>query len=226
MAFDHSADFIHPEWPCDVDVHYLFPGFLADPAEVFEALWSRRTGVEVAGRRVPTPDLLGQALVVGLHALRDPLKESSLADLTHLETALTARGDVEHRALRDLARETGSSGSASGLLTRLGIEPDPLREEEAVRLADWRARQHGFGRSTMWLVELRRSPWKDKPDALRRAVLPPREHFVGSSRAQDLGRFTLIGLHAQRWARGAIALPDAVRVLALRRKQAAARTSD
>src|SRR5689334_4083770 len=26
VLFDHSAHFIHPQWPCDLDVHYLFPG--------------------------------------------------------------------------------------------------------------------------------------------------------------------------------------------------------
>ncbi|HEV7171578.1 MAG TPA: hypothetical protein VGN50_01660, partial [Pedococcus sp.] len=40
LAFDHSAHFIHEEWPCDLDVHFCFPGFFADPPAVFDALWA------------------------------------------------------------------------------------------------------------------------------------------------------------------------------------------
>ncbi len=30
LAFDHSAHFIHEQWPCDLDLHFSFPGFFAD----------------------------------------------------------------------------------------------------------------------------------------------------------------------------------------------------
>ena len=33
---------IKQTWPCDIDVHQFFPGFLAEPAGVFELLWARR----------------------------------------------------------------------------------------------------------------------------------------------------------------------------------------
>ena len=85
LAFEHSAHYIHRQWSTDIDVHYLFPGFLAPPQQVFDALWSRRDSVQIAGVAVPAPDRLGQSLVVALHALRDPQFELSRQDLDHLE---------------------------------------------------------------------------------------------------------------------------------------------
>ena len=70
--FEHSVHFIHDEWPCDLDIHYNFPGFLAPDEVVFEELWRRRTSVEVAHWPVPCADLLGQSAIVALHGLRDP----------------------------------------------------------------------------------------------------------------------------------------------------------
>ncbi|MFC8502058.1 nucleotidyltransferase family protein [Pedococcus sp. NPDC057267] len=209
FAFDHSAHYIHPEWPCDVDVHYNFPGFLADPAAVFDALWSRRIEVEIAGRQVQSPDHLGQALVVALHALRDPERPQSRADLAHIAAAADDWPPTASSELADLAAATGAAGSAAPLLAALGTAAadDPSL---APRLADWHARQRGFGRSTMWLVELRRTPWKDRPATLRRALVPPPEYLVSSHEARTLTRSRLWSLHARRWARGLVSLPRAL----------------
>jgi len=220
FAFDHSAHYIHGEWPCDLDVHYNFPGFLADPAAVFDALWDRRTTVDVAGRPVPTPDLLGQSLVVGLHAVRDPHAETMGRDLEHLAEVLRGLSRGSARDLRDLARDTGASGSASQVLALAGIEPHPLSEGERARLVDWRLRQRGLGAATAWLAELQAAPWKLKPSALRRALVPPPDYFVGSHLAPQLTRWQLTLLHLRRWGRGVVAAPSAVRVLSRRRHRA------
>ena len=116
VAFDHSAHFIHEEWPCDLDVHFLFPGFLAEPSDVFDALWKSRVETDIAGVMVPTPDLAGHALVVGLHALRDPGKPLSKADLAHLATVTQHLGDADRAHLGELAVATGSHDSARPLL--------------------------------------------------------------------------------------------------------------
>jgi hypothetical protein len=217
LAFEHSAHYIHPEWPIDLDVHYLFPGFFAPPDHVFEALWERPTEVEIAGCRVPTTDLLGQALVVGLHALRDPTRSASVDDLNHLARALAGLSPEDRRHLVGLAQRTGSSGSAADLLSRVGLSPAELSEEERRRLVDWQVRAAGLGRSTIWLAQLQEAGWRDRPRVLRRALLPPPEHFLPSHVAADVSRVSLAGLHLRRWGRGLVALPHAVLVLARRR---------
>lgn len=165
LTFEHSAHFIHPQWPCDLDVHFSFPGFLAPEAEVFEALWATRTTVEVAGRAVPSPSTSGQALVVALHALRDPDKSTSQQDLATLKTAASSWPPGTLTRLAELAVATGASDSARSFLADVGAPLAPSDPRHAARLADWRERQRGLGRSTIWLVELRRAPWKDKAGA-------------------------------------------------------------
>jgi hypothetical protein len=210
LAFEHSAHFIHPEWPCDLDVHFSFPGFLAEETDVFEALWATRTTVEVAGRAVPSPSVQGQALVVVLHALRDPDKTSSQQDLAHVRAAASTWPPEALEHLVGLAVATGATGSAGQFLHSVGVDVPPDDPRLAARLAEWRARQQGFGRSTMWLVELRRAPWEDKATTLRHAVLPPREHLVSSYLAADLSRRQLLGLHVRRWGRGLVSMPRAL----------------
>lgn len=217
IVFDHSAHYIHREWPCDLDVHYNFPGFLAPPQQVFEALWQRRTTVEVAGQDIPTPDADGQALVVGLHALRDEGRDQSRADLEHLTRAAPLAPDAA-ASLALLARETGCSGSAATLLSRLGVRPHPLTAPELRRLGDWQLRQAGLGRSTAWLAEVQQAPMRSKPATVGRALFPPREYLVSSHLADDLTRAQLARLHATRWGRGAAALPRAALVLVRRRR--------
>lgn len=220
FAFDHSAHYIHPQWPVDVDVHYSFPGFLADPSAVFDALWSRRTVVEVAEWSAPTPDRLGQALVVGLHALRDPEKPQSRQDLALLAAVLGDLSPVDRDALRGLARDTGASATGAELLRMAGTSPLPLSPVEERRLVDWELRRQGLGVGTAWLVELTQAPWRARPAVLRRALFPPREHFVASTSAADLTRGRLAILHLSRWARGVRGAPHAVSVLLRKRRDA------
>jgi hypothetical protein len=213
VSFDHSTHFIHDEWPCDLDVHFNFPGLLRSADEVFEALWQRRTEVEVAGRAVTTPDLLGQSLVVALHALRDPSKPYSRQDLAFLERSLTTRLDERRlQDLADLALATGAELTARPLLEAAGAPlPQPSAESQS-RFDAWAFRQDVGGRSgVVWLTELARTPWSQRPTLLRRALFPPREVLLSSYLAARVTRRELVVLHAKRWARGIRSLPSAVK---------------
>ena len=53
----HSTTLRNPRWGCELDVHNRFPGFLADPSDVFEALWERRTTVRIAHQDIPCPSV-------------------------------------------------------------------------------------------------------------------------------------------------------------------------
>lgn len=216
LAFDHSTHYVHRDWPSDVDLHYNFPGFLAPPEQVFEGLWARRTTVTVAGRQVPTPDALGQALVVGLHALRDPKRPRSIADLDHVARSVTdpADGQLERRIaeLAGLAHATGAEQTAEPLLHRLGVRV--VADEPQAQLLAWRQRQEfGEAAGSLWLVEFSQAPWYRRPGVLARAALPPREVLMSSHLAGDATRRQVLRLHVQRWARGVARLPRSVAII-------------
>lgn len=214
VAFEHSAHFIHEEWPCDLDVHYLFPGFLAEPSAVFDALWAARVETEIAGVLVPTPDLAGHALVVGLHALRDPSKPVSQADLTHLIAVIGQSLDNAGRAhLRDLAIATGSHDSARTMLEAAGLTglPPAIASPE---LTAWQFRQEFGGVSgSLWMIELRRASWRERPRVVAHAIVPPRELLLSPHLASSATRREIAILHGRRWLRGLRALPRALPAL-------------
>jgi hypothetical protein len=217
LAFDHSVHLIHPQWPCDIDLHHTFPGFLEPAAAVFNQLWARRTSVCVAGREVPCPDFVGQSLVVALHAGRDPGIVTSVQDTRHVVA------EVAHRRLEDelagLARATGSEHTAAEVLEALSVAVPALPEDHRQRVADWHAHQNRTGLAEVWLHDLTQAGWRDKPGVLRRALFPPRDYLVGSS-LSGAGRLALAVSWCQRLIRGLRALPAAARSVRSRRNGA------
>ena len=116
----HSTTLRHPQWGCELDVHDRFPGFLAEPAEVFEALWERRTTARIAHRDVPCPDVVAHGAVAALHWLRDGWAEATQEKLDYLVRALEPRLDDAGRAdLVDFVRRTGSAEPLRPFLERL-----------------------------------------------------------------------------------------------------------
>jgi hypothetical protein len=213
VSFDHSEHFIHDEWPCDLDVHFNFPGFLNPADQVFAALWDRHTSVEVASSVVTTPDLAGAALVVALHALRDPAKPYAPIDLDFLAESLPkALGEAGLRRLSQLCLATGSDVTARSFLEQVGAPLPELTPESRARAEAWTFRQDVGARSgVVWLTELARTPWSQRPTLLRRALFPPREVLLSSYLAARATRRELMVLHARRWARGIRSLPSAVK---------------
>jgi len=157
----HSVTLTHPQWPCELDIHDHFPGFLADPADVFDALWAERTDVTVAGVAVPATGLHGSALVMGLHALRTPNDPRNGRELTGLIERLSPeRLDLER--LRSLASVTGCLVTARPLLTSLGLQFADSDHERDPRVREWEVRRStGQIRNLGWLLALRRTPpWR------------------------------------------------------------------
>ncbi len=93
-------------------MHDRFPGFLAEPTEVFEALWERRTTARIAHRDVPCPDVLAHGAVAALHWLRDGWSEATREKLDFLvRCPRTAAGRRRPRRPRRLRR--GAPGRPS-----------------------------------------------------------------------------------------------------------------
>lgn len=210
--FDHSVHYIHDEWPCDLDVHYNFPGFLAPDSVVFEALWARRTAIEIAHTRVVCADLLGQTAVVGLHALRDPRRTESQADIAFLAGNLRGGDDTYRGGLTELAVETGCSDTLLPLFEEVGERPvaGPWADPEKLRRWTVQTREAGIP-TTAWLIELRLTPWWRRPGLVWRGLALPREELLSGHIGVKPTWQNVFRLHLQRWLRGARNLPRGVR---------------
>ena len=211
----HSRSFSHEGWPCDLDVHRWFPGFLADPSAVFEALWRRRETLEFGHRACFVPDRIGDLLILALHSLRSSNTDRRhRAELEHViaTTALT----VDERAdAASLALATGCAATLEGVLPRLGvIVAPPQHELVSPELRAWRGRVIAGSSSTYsWIAELRRAPWRERVTLVGRAIWPSTRDL--HLHAPDLVPATLPRLRARlaRYRRSLRSMPAAMRAL-------------
>lgn len=154
----HSVTLVHDDWPCDIDAHRRFPGFLASQREVFDALWERREGLPLAGRLVPVTDWAGSVAVMALHAVRSTNRNPRHAAELHHLVALSATWTEAQRAdLTAFARATGCVASLEVVWQQLGVAMgSPAEEVPPDELAEWRRKVDGRVPSTrVWLRYLR-----------------------------------------------------------------------
>jgi hypothetical protein len=211
----HSDTFIHPEWPCDLDIHHCFPGMFADAQVAFDALWARKVHVTLAGRLVPCADLLGSALIAALHSLRDPELPRSRSELDYLKVALALRLDEAGLAeLAWLASEVGAAVTAAPLLRSLGAPelPDAVVTTEELPLWDVRVASSGL-KTIAWLVELRRTPLRLWPGRLWHALVLTETEIRQAQPDAAPGARGLLVARVRRLAWGVKDLPRAVAVL-------------
>jgi hypothetical protein len=209
----HSLTHRHPKWPCELDLHDRFPGFFADPQDVFERLWARRTTVEVAGQRVICTDRTAHALVLALHALRDPHDPAKAAELDDLVRRVSASFDGE--ALRDLAglaSDLGAADTAAPFVSAVGGPPTGVGTTSGRDLLAWRLRtEPSDATAVSWVAELRQLPLRDRPRYLWYAAwLSERELRLAEPNLPP-GRRALWNARLRRLRRGLSALPGAVR---------------
>lgn len=216
--FDHSMHYIHDEWPCDIDVHYNFPGFLAPEDHVFDALWTRRATAVIASVSVPCAGLYGQAAIMALHALRDPGVARTESDLDFLSDALR---QLDHKALLEFASfaaATGCSETLRPFLQRVGapIMPDPWADPEALLRWTIRTENAGFF-AAFWLIELGHREWPGRVALVWRSLWLPRDELLNQCSEGDPRPRNVAVLQARRWWRVMHSLPRAIR--AARRPQ-------
>jgi len=187
----HSETLYHPEWPCDIDVHWRYPGFFSAPEVVFDALWAESEFAVIAGRRARITGVVGTALVLAVHALRDPQRARSEADLASvgerltdddlasrfLATAIVLRAQYP---LRDLLERTGAQS----------VEDDLTSEERAA----WDLEVESSGSTTLhWYIAFTSAPWSRRPavalSAARALALSARGSSIGvATRADSTSR--------------------------------------
>lgn len=200
----HSTSYQHPSWPCEVDLHHYYPGFLADPSAVFDVLWARRTTVRLAGRDVPAPDRVDSAAVHALHFLRiqtNDVYRVQLIELTERIRATWAPQEVSDLAV--LAADTGATEPLGPLLDELGVAHVEPTVPLAVATQDWHLWTHAESRiSLRFLAGVQRASWRRRPGLVWRALtsVDGHEHALAGLSRSDRARFRLrrvrVGLRA------------------------------
>lgn len=203
----HSVTYVAAGWPCDIDVHAHFPGFLKDPAVVFDELWSRRHNMGFAAQKVAVPDRLSSILISALHALRDGAAgqraTADLAALTSVDLSGAERGELAR-----LAQATGSDGSLEAVLLDLGIDVHP---ESSPELREWNARVASGTRGAYpWLLLWQATDWRDRPRILARAIWPTADDIVFARPEVHRRPVALVVARVHRWGRGLRGLPGSI----------------
>jgi hypothetical protein len=214
----HSVNLLNDMWPVGIDLHHYYPGFLANPGDVFDALWDRHDLVTLAGFPVPACDRVGHCAVVALHLLRDAPDDDSarLADLQARARRILAPDDVE--GLVKLAEATDSTATLRPFLVSLGVpEPDLVaaRDPEALQLWDRRTRAEG---SAPWLILFARTPKRQWPHTFWHALMLTDEEIYAMHHVAP-GEASLASLRWKRIRRGVRGMPRTVRSLVRERRR-------
>ena len=214
----HSVNLLNDMWPVGIDLHHYFPGFLADPGDVFDALWDRHVLIPLAGVPIPACDRVGHCAVVALHLLRDaPDGDSApLADLEARARRLLTSDDVH--ALVRLADATDSTATLRPFLVSLGVEgPDLVapRDHEALLLWERRTRAEG---SAPWLLLLAQTRKREWPRTLWHALMLTDEEIYAMHHVAP-GDASLASLRWRRIRRGVRGMPRTIRSLIRERRR-------
>lgn len=174
LVSTHSETLIHPFWPVDVDLHSRFPGMVADPRRVFDRLWDQRQEVALLGLGVETTSRAHSALIMALHALRDPRSSRMRQELEEI----ASRVEAEPRLRAEIAFEAGQLGAhvtAGPFLVRAGVQAvEELGETpDKEALAEWQARsESAAGVSSRALQAILSQPWHKRTLLVTRVLWP------------------------------------------------------
>jgi len=211
----HSTSFVHPQWPVDIDLHREFPGLLAQPEDVFKALFNRRIHIEVAGNRLTIPDRAGATLIQVAHSLRtlsqNPRHREEylyLIDFVVPSLSRAQRADVV-----SLAAQIGALDTLRPFLEKLGVPlPDPTPPGVNPALDEWRARVAADGVvGAQALIAARRLAWYKRPAAMWHIIWPSERDFRIDHPEVAPGRGPLLRARFARFGRGLRQIPAILR---------------
>lgn len=205
----HSSTLLHPDWPCDIDVHHRYPGFLTEPGTAFETLWARHVTLDFGHVSCAVPDRLSSLLIHALHRMRTPGGLDPAA-----RSELVARAALDATACVDLAALAAALGcvtSAGELLHAMGISAEAsAAEARSPFQREWRGYVASTEVGTVRWLQAAAAAHGDAVRILWSAVWPSRAdlrldhpHLPPTRRAEVLER-------VRRWMRAARGLPRSV----------------
>lgn len=163
----HSITMFHTMWPCDIDIHYRFPGIANTASEAFEVLYAERQPVILAGHAVEVPGPLGAVCIQALHALRNPWIRAQQESFKFLLEEVPA---PDKESLLAFARELQALAAMKPYFT--SAYPMPADYPWPRPSLEWIARTTARTRGSIRLMELIDAPWRDKFRIFARQLVP------------------------------------------------------
>ena len=203
----HSITLVHDGWRGDLDLHRHIPGLTHEPSAAFEVLWNRREPQSFAGHPVAVPDLLGQAVLLALHSLRNAGDRERDAELA-TAVAVLRRASVDD--VTAIVHGLGAGYALRGVLQVSGIPVEPGTVDSG-RARAWRFRMSPAYGTYIWLMHIHRSPWRQKPAAVLHALWLSEAELRAQLPPIPAGRRALASARWRRLIRGLAAVPKLVR---------------
>lgn len=208
----HSMTHRHTQWSCELDLHDRFPGFFADPQQVFELLWDRREAVEVATRTLACPDPVAHALILALHSLRDPHDAGKAHELSQLVETVGSIADTAWLSdLAQLAGDLGAADTAAPFLERVGAPEVGRGSTSPEDIQAWSLRTNPIDATAVsWVNELLLLPWRRRPGYLWYAAVLSEKELRLADPWLPPGRRAILRARIRRLLRGVRAVPRAL----------------
>ncbi len=200
----HSVTYIHVDWPCDIDVHWMFPGFFADPEDVFSALWDSRQEISVAHVPVQAPSKAGAAVIMALHAERDRRSPRHVEEQELVMKALDETfTEAERAEFVEVARAGRAIWTLRDYFNAADLGPVVIDADSAQR-QQWElfSRSVDDASSVAWWQRVRTAPWSQKPRWILQAVWVSRRDVPRNDVERLPSRSELWAYQARRWRRG------------------------
>lgn len=213
----HSTTLIHDDWPCDLDVHHMYPGFLEEDQAVFDRLWQGRQRLIIAATSVFCPSVVATAAIQVLHALRDYDQPRNQHEYAQCLTALRKLDAPKLQTdLSALADATGSWDTLRPLLSELGVQDSgrrPTHPRYQAELTNWRLRSspQTNNETTTLLITLSRSKGFERTRLAWSLIFPSEAQFRENHPALKEGRRHYYSGLLLRLARGVTRLPQALK---------------
>lgn len=174
----HSVPMRPPEWACEIDIHYSFPGIGLGAASAFDLLLQRSEGRSFAGIIVRTPDAASNAVIGALHYLRP---RPGRPQLPH---QLPAAADVLARAGESVLAIVEDYATHPVLAPALGeaFPAAPVPDSGGHLPAEWWWRTAPTV-AEAFLRAARLTPWRRRPAVLFRLLWPTKEYAQTADQA-------------------------------------------
>jgi hypothetical protein len=193
----------HPNWPCDVDIHFRFPGMEADTSLCFEVMWRSIDHAQVGGHNIAVPNRPLAVCLLALHALRTPWLPQSQAELEYLSKLDFSK---EREEIEGIAKATGAQAALDPFFVKLRWQHNP---DSLPRVSEeWKRRTLSRSPGSARILSLSSASVGRWPAIIFRAAFPSQETLLASDIYADLSMLGRCRLHATRWSTFARSLPQ------------------